>query len=60
MDDEEPKKKRTFEIGQDLTLMSADELHETIAMLKTEIMRIEADIASKSASRDAAEAFFKR
>jgi uncharacterized small protein (DUF1192 family) len=60
MDEELPKKKRAFEIGQDLALLSEDELRETVAALKAEIARIEATISSKSASRDAAEAFFRR
>jgi len=60
MDDEPAKKKRSFEIGQDLALLSADELRETVEALKAEIARIEAELASKSASRDAAEAFFRR
>mgnify|MGYP000465868272 CR=1 FL=1 len=60
MDEELPKKKRAFEIGQDLALMSADELRETVEALKAEIARIEAELMSKSASRDAAEAFFRR
>ncbi len=60
MDEELPKKRRPFEIGQDLALMSADELRETVEALKAEIDRLEAELMSKSASRDAAEAFFKR
>lgn len=60
MDEELPKRKRAFEIGQDLALMSADELRETVEALKAEIARIEAELASKSASRNAAEAFFRR
>jgi uncharacterized small protein (DUF1192 family) len=60
MDEDLPKKRRPFEIGQDLALMSADELRETVEALKAEIARIEAELMSKSASRDAAEAFFRR
>ncbi|GAB4359975.1 MAG: DUF1192 domain-containing protein [Oricola sp.] len=60
MDEELPKKTRAFEIGQDLSLMSADELRAAVEMLRAEIARIEAMISSKSASRDAAEAFFRR
>jgi len=60
MDEELPKKRKPFEIGQDLALLSADELRETVEALKAEIARIEAVIDSKSASRDAAEAFFRR
>jgi len=60
MDEDLPKKKKPFEIGQDLSLFSAGELQETVNVLRQEIARIEAEMASKSASRDAAEAFFKR
>ncbi len=60
MDEDLPKKKKPFEIGQDLSLLSAGELQETVNVLKQEIARIEAEMASKSASRNAAEAFFKR
>ena len=59
-EDDRPKKKITHELGQDLTLLSVQELHERIELLKTEIARIEADIQSKQASRSAAEVFFKR
>ena len=60
MDEDLPKKKPAWEIGRDLSLISADELRETVEMLKAEIARLEADIASKTESRSAAEAFFKR
>jgi len=57
--DDEPKKKPHYQLGQDLSLLSHEELGETVAALKEEIARIEAEMSSKSASRDAAEAFFK-
>jgi uncharacterized small protein (DUF1192 family) len=60
MDEDLPKRKKPFEIGQDLSFLSADELRETVNVLKQEIARIEAEMTSKSASRNAAEAFFKR
>lgn len=60
MDEDLPKRKKPFEIGQDLSLLSAGELQETVNVLKREIARIEVEMASKSASRNAAEAFFKR
>ncbi|HEX2653304.1 MAG TPA: DUF1192 domain-containing protein [Xanthobacteraceae bacterium] len=55
-----PRKKPVHEIGQDLTLLSVEELRERIAMLKDEIVRLEASVASKKASRSAADQFFKR
>jgi uncharacterized small protein (DUF1192 family) len=58
--DEEPvRKKVVHETGQDISLLSIDELRERIALLKTEIARIEAELASKGASKAAAEALFR-
>jgi uncharacterized small protein (DUF1192 family) len=59
-EDDRPKKKITHEIGQDLALLSVNELKERIALLKDEIARLEASIASKQASRNAADTFFKK
>lgn len=59
-DEDRPKKKIAHEIGADLSLVSVAELHERIALLKEEVMRLEADIARKQASKSAADAFFKR
>ena len=59
-EDDKPKKKINHELGQDLTLLSVEELRDRIDLLKTEIARLEADIKSKQASRSAAEIFFKR
>jgi uncharacterized small protein (DUF1192 family) len=55
-----PKKKTVHEIGQDLSLLSIGELTERVALLKEEIARLEAAKASKSATRTAADQFFKR
>lgn len=60
MDEDLPKPKPTYQLGQDLALMSAEELSETVTALRDEIARLEAELAAKSASRNAAEAFFKR
>ena len=59
-EDDRPKKKISHEIGQELTLLSVEELHARIALLKEEIARLEADIQRKQVSRSAAEGFFKR
>jgi uncharacterized small protein (DUF1192 family) len=59
-DDDRPKKKVTHEIGQDLALLSVDELAERITLLKEEIVRLEQTAAAKRASLTAADAFFKR
>ena len=58
-EDDRPKKKITHEIGQDLTLLSVGELTERVAQLKEEIARIEANMATKQASKSAADLFFK-
>ena len=58
-DDDRPKKKITHEIGQDLALLSVEELSDRIALLKAEITRLETALSGKRASRDAASKFFK-
>lgn len=59
-DDEPIKPVRVHEIGQDLSRLSAGELAERIAQLKAEISRLEQELSSKSASKTAAETFFRR
>jgi uncharacterized small protein (DUF1192 family) len=59
-EDERPKKKIVHEIGQDLALLAVKELEERIILLKEEIERLEAAIASKRSSRNVADQFFKR
>lgn len=59
-DDDRPKKKVTHEIGQDLTLLSVEELTARVQLMHDEISRLEADMAQKRASRSAADQFFKR
>lgn len=58
-DDDKPRKKITYEIGQDLSLLSAGDIEERITVLAAEIERLKADMAKKRASRDAASSFFK-
>jgi uncharacterized small protein (DUF1192 family) len=58
-DDDRPAKKVAHEIGQDLALLSVEELNDRVALLKAEIGRLEVALASKRASRDAAGKFFK-
>ncbi len=58
-DEEKPRKKVTHEIGQDLSLLSVEELNERIALLTTETERLREAMAKKRASKDAANAFFK-
>lgn len=59
-DDEPRKKPRPHEIGQDLSLLSVDELSQRIAMLRDEIARLEEEQAAKGATKSAAEALFRR
>lgn len=59
-DDDRPKRKIAHEIGQDLALLSVKELEERVELLKEEIARLQADIARKGASRNAADLFFKK
>lgn len=59
-EDDRPKKKITHEIGQDLSLLSVGELKERVTLLKDEIARLEANMASKDASKSAADLFFKK
>ena len=59
-DDDRPRKKIAHEIGQDLALLSVRELEERIELLKEEMVRLQADIARKSATRSAADMFFKK
>jgi uncharacterized small protein (DUF1192 family) len=59
-EDDKPKKKLAHELGQDLTLLSAAELTDRIALLKEEIARLEADRTRKQAVKSAADSFFKK
>lgn len=59
-DDDRPRKKISHEIGQDLSLLSVEELGERVALLKAEITRLEEASTRKRASRDAADNFFKK
>ncbi len=58
-DEDKPKKKITHEIGQDLYLLSVQELSERIALMTAEIERLKAATVKKRASKDAASSFFK-
>jgi len=59
-EDDRPKKKVTHELGQELALLSVGELAERVALLKDEIARLEAAMASKQASKSAADQFFRK
>ena len=59
-EDDRPKRKTVHEIGQDLTLLSIEELSDRISLLNDEAARLQAALEKKRASRDAADLFFKR
>jgi len=59
-DDDRPKKKVVHEVGQDLSLLSVEELSARVQLLHDEVGRIEADMAQKRAKRAAADQFFKK
>ncbi|MDI4232672.1 DUF1192 domain-containing protein [Bradyrhizobium sp. 31Argb] len=58
-DDERPRKKISHEIGQDLSLLSVEELSDRMAMLSAEVERLREAVTKKRASKDAANSFFK-
>jgi uncharacterized small protein (DUF1192 family) len=58
-DDDRPKKKVSHEIGQDLSLLSVEELNERIALMTSEIERLREAAMKKRASKEAANSFFK-
>ena len=58
-DDDKPRKKVSHEIGQDLSLLSVEELTERIAQLTSEIERLKEAMTKKRASKNAADSFFK-
>ena len=57
--DEEPRRKIVHDIGQDLSLLSVEELTERIALMTSEIERLQQAVTKKRASKDAADSFFK-
>jgi uncharacterized small protein (DUF1192 family) len=58
--DDLPKKKITRGMGQEFALLSVGELAERVALLKDEIARLETEMKRKSASKSAADMFFKK
>ncbi|OWV83637.1 hypothetical protein ATY81_24755 [Rhizobium sp. R72] len=59
IDDDRPQKKVAHEIGADLSTLSVDELRARVDLLKAEIARLEAEAASKTSTRSAAESLFR-
>ncbi len=58
-DEERPHRELSHEIGQDLSLLSVEELRERILLLGAEIRRLEAETEKKQASRSAADQLFR-
>jgi uncharacterized small protein (DUF1192 family) len=58
-DDDRPRKKVSHEVGQDLSLLSVEDLTERIALLAGEIERLQTALTRKRASKEAADSFFK-
>jgi uncharacterized small protein (DUF1192 family) len=58
-DDDKPRRKVTHEIGQDLSLLSVEELAERVVLMASEIERLQVAMTKKRASKDAADRFFK-
>lgn len=55
-----PRRTVEHEIGQDLSRLSVDELRLRVEALREEIARLEREIGTKSAQRDAADLLFRR
>jgi uncharacterized small protein (DUF1192 family) len=55
-----PKKAKSYELGQDLSKYSVEDLRMLADQLKTEIARVEQTLSAKQSSKSAAESVFKR
>ncbi len=54
-----PKPKPRIIVGESLDIMSVAELEQRVEDLDSEIVRVKAAIASKRASKNAADSFFR-
>ena len=59
-EDERPAPKPKHVVGEALDLMSVEDLRLRIDLLREEIARLDAAVEAKRASRNAADAVFKR
>jgi len=59
-DDDKPRKKITHEIGQDLSLLSVEELTERIALMNSEIERLQVAMTKSARRRMRRTAFSSR
>ncbi len=55
-----PPKRKTYELGQDLSKHSVGDLQALIDALKDELARVEQALNAKQSSKSAAESVFKR
>ena len=60
LEDLEPKKTKTHELGADLSKLSVGDLKALAETLRAEIVRVEQAMAAKRSSLNAAESAFKR
>jgi uncharacterized small protein (DUF1192 family) len=58
-EDDRPRKAANPAPGEDLSLLSIEELEERIQIYRAEIERLERDIAAKRKSKAAADSFFR-
>ena len=58
--DDLPKKPAPITVGETLDILSVADLEHRVQALESEIVRVKAAIASKRASKTAADGFFKR
>ncbi len=59
LEDDRPRSKKPHEMGEDISSLSVHELGERIALLETEIKRLEKARVARQATKSAAEGFFK-
>lgn len=59
-EDDEPRKPKRIELGSDLSALSVEELEEYLETLDREKARVDAEISSKKAHKEAAAAIFRR
>ena len=59
-DDNRPLRPLGPVLGEDVSLLSIEEIEERTAACRQEIERLEAALADKRASRDAADSVFRR
>jgi uncharacterized small protein (DUF1192 family) len=59
-DNDKPRPKPSHTLGQPLEAVSIEEIDERIALLREEILRLEAVRAQKQAAQAAADAFFRK